>query len=118
MKENRKIYPVLLLLSLLIGGMVVAYYWMNGSWEARINLPVYLLVLVFAYVVVQVTKRFLFARRNWWDWLYYIGLLAVVLPTYFMETTQQEYFHWLTDFGTIFLIVPVLLDGKSWMNEK
>lgn len=118
MKENKKIYPILLVANLILGGWVVAYYWINDSWEARVALPMPLLIPVFGYILIQILKRYLFARKNWWDWLYYLGLFAVVLPTYFMDTPNQEYFHWITDFGSFFLIVPILMDGKSWINEK
>lgn len=118
MKENRKIFIVLLLLSTLISGAVITYYWVHESVEASRTLPMYVVGLIFGYVLVQMAKRQLFTRRNWWDWLYYLGLLSVVLPTFFMTTRNASLFHIVTDFGVFFLLIPVFLDGKQWMNEK
>lgn len=118
MKENRKIYILLLLLSTLVSGGVITYYWMTESVDASRMLPMYVVAMVFGYVLIQIAKRQLFKRRNWWDWLYYLGLLAAVLPTFFMTEENASLFHIVTDFGVFFLLVPVFLDGKQWMNEK
>jgi len=81
-------------------------------------LPMHLVILSFVYVLLQILKRYLFKRKNWWDWLYYIGLVSIVLPTFFVNETNTDFYHLLTDYGTFFLIIPILLDGTQLVNTK
>lgn len=118
MKENRKIYGVLLALSLIAGGYVVAYYWMTQGLEQLRVLPVHLIVALFTYIFLQIVKRQWFSRRNWWDWLYYLGLLSAVLPTYLATEENVSTFSLVAQFGTFFLLIPIFLDGKTWLNER
>lgn len=118
MKENRTIGILLVALSLIFGTAIIYYFWSVETLEACVNLPVYVVILSFCYVLAQILKRYFFNRKNWWDWLYYIGLLAIVLPSFLMTEKNASFFHLFTDFGTFFLIIPALLDGKLMLNNK
>jgi hypothetical protein len=118
MKENRILQIVLMLLGLAIGGVIVAYYWMNNSFESVTYVPVYMMILAFCYVLTQISKRYFFKNQNWWDWLYYIGLIAMMLPNFFVNEAYSEIYNTLTDVGTLFLVIPILLDGKQIINGK
>lgn len=118
MKENRKVYLLLLILSLCTGGAISLYYWTHDTLKDVRYIPLYMAILAFVYVLLQMLKRYLFSKGNWWDWLYYIGLLAVALPTFFMTDANAGMFHLFAEIGTLFLIFPVLLDGKQWLDGK
>jgi uncharacterized membrane protein HdeD (DUF308 family) len=118
MKENRYIKITLLILSLVVGALVIMYYWSVVDVDGILMLPMYVVILSFVYVLLQILKRYLFKRKNWWDWLYYIGLIAIVLPTFFVNETNAATYHLLTDYGTFFLIIPILLDGAQLVKNK
>ncbi|GAB5418083.1 MAG: hypothetical protein Crog4KO_31630 [Crocinitomicaceae bacterium] len=70
------------------------------------------------YVLLQVVKRFTHQRRYWWDWLYYIGLAAAMLPTFLASAESEGLMHIITDFGTPFLAIPVMLDLYTLFKKK
>lgn len=117
MKENRKVYGIILALSLLAGGYVITYYWLDHSVERLKVLSIDVVIALFAYIFMQIVKRQWFAARNWWDWLYYFGLLAAVMPTYFANESSASSYGMLAQFGTFFLLIPVFLDGKKWITD-
>jgi len=118
MRSSKLFHGVLLLALLAIGGMIVRYYWQADSLDAIRLLPRYLMILFLAYVLIQVLKRWLYKVRNWWDWIYYIGLAAAMIPTFLASKESMEMFHTITDYGTLFLMIPVMLDLYILMKRK
>lgn len=82
------------------------------------QVPVSLMILCLCYVLLQILKRFLFKSQNWWDWLYYVGLLSVMIPTYMINEDNESMFTSLATYGTVFLIIPVLFDVKELIENK
>jgi len=103
---------------LAVGGFIVAYYWSVDTVEGIKNVPVFIMVLCLVYVLLQILKRYLFKNQNWWGWLYYIGLLSVMIPGYMTTEENVSTFAMLADFGTLFLIIPTILDGKEIIQKK
>jgi hypothetical protein len=116
--SSLRIFQVVLYAALLAtSGYVIVYYWQSNHLKALTRLPQHIMVLCLVYVLLQVIKRLFVASRNWWDWLYYIGLIAAVLPTYFATSSNAASFHWFTDLGTPFLALPVLLDSYQFFKK-
>lgn len=112
--QARKALQILFLLLLLsLGGGIVYYYWTTDSFSSIRNVPKYLMFLALGYVIVQILKRTIFKQNNWWDWLYYLGLASMMIPTFFAAEPSLNFFRILTDFGTLFLLVPIFFDGKK-----
>lgn len=118
MKENRIVYILILILSMLSAGYVIVFYWMNNTHEKLIELPMDVFVALMMYVLLQIGKRQWFVARNWWDWLYYIGLLTAVLPTFLGNAENISTFSLVAKLGAFFLLLPIVMDGKSWLNES
>lgn len=117
--KNEKLFRTLITVVLLVvGASIVAYYWSVDTLEGIKNVPVYVMVLCLAYVLIQILKRYLFKNQNWWDWLYYIGLISVMIPGYMATEENISTFAFISDFGTLFLIIPTLLDGKDIIQKK
>jgi len=108
----------MLLISLLLAVFIIVYYWQNRSLESMAYVPVYVMILSFGYVVAQIVKRSVIKKQFWWDWLYYIGLIAIVTPTFFANAANVKMFEWTTDYGTLFLVIPLILDGKKLLITK
>ena len=118
MKNSRLIRVIILIVMLLVGGIIINYYWNNESLESMVNVPMRILTLTFVYILCQIGKRFFFKKRNWWDWLYYIGLIVIVLPRSFATPENLSLFQIITDMGILFVLIPVLFDGKQLLDEN
>lgn len=110
---------LLLLVLLITSSWVVFFYWNTDILDEIRRLPTYVMVLCLVYVIAQILKRLISKSRFWWDWLYYIGLAAAMLPTFMADSDNASMFHLLTDFGTPFLVLPVLFDFyQLFKNQK
>ena len=113
----KKLFKILITIALLaVGGWIVSYFWSVNTADAVARLPFYVTVLCMVYVGLQILKRLIFKSQNWWDWLYYFGLISVMLPAYMITEETVVVYSLLTDYGTLFLIIPALMDG--WENTK
>lgn len=118
MKEKKLVRVVMLVAMLACAAIIVTYYWRNETLDAIIQVPMYIMIIALVYILIQILKRSMYKEQRWYDWLYYIGLIAIMLPTVLANEGNASIFHVLTDFGTLFLIVPVLLEGKVVVNGK
>lgn len=118
MKANQLTRILIIISSILLGAGIIAYYWTVSELDQIKFLPLGVVFMSFGYVLLQILKRYLFATNNWWDWLYYLGLLGVVLPLFLGTEENQVIFHLLTDYGTIFLIVPKIFDARELIKQK
>ena len=116
--NHRTLRIVLIILSLGLAGAIVRYYWLYDSLESIVDVPEYVMVLALVYVFLQIIRRKYSSKQQWWDWLYYLGLIAMIIPTLLADSTYLVYYNYLTDYGTLFLILPVLLEGKHQLNNK
>lgn len=111
-------HGMLLLILLVASGWVINYYWNVQTLDAIRVLPKQIMIACLVYVLVQILKLFVQKKRHWWDWLYYIGLIAAMLPTFFVSSESEDFFHALTDFGTPFLFIPIVLDLYTLIRQK
>ena len=118
MKENRLIQVLLLVVTLILGGLIIAYYWRVESHIEMYKVPMYVMLFALGYILTQIAKRYFVAGKKWWDWFYYIALTAMILPIFFSTPERATMFNYLTDFGTFFFVFPVLLDGREFMKKS
>ncbi|NRA10622.1 MAG: hypothetical protein HRT57_01545 [Crocinitomicaceae bacterium] len=115
--SSKTVFKILITVALIvIGSWIVWYFWSVDTVESVAILPFYLTVLCMVYVGLQISKRLIFKSQNWWDWLYYLGLISVMLPAYMITQENVGIYSFMTDYGTLFLIIPALMDG--WENTK
>lgn len=102
------------MLTLVLSVFIGFYYWSNQTLESIRYLPLQILIAAFSYILLQIVKRRFIRPLNrvWWDWLYYPGLLVMVLPMYWAD--EQHLFYWLllSDVGILFLVITPILDLK------
>lgn len=118
MKENKALRASMLVGMLVCAGIVINYYWQNSALEALKEIPMYVMVFTLVYILIQIFKRSIFKEQRWYDWLYYIGLIAIMLPTVLVSEGNLSIFNVITDTCTLFLIVPIILEGKVFINGK
>lgn len=116
--------PVRLILAVAILGKlffsisICEYFWSSDSLSELQRIPIIILVYAVLYIGLQLLTRKLSEVKNWWDWVYYAGLVAIMIPTFLVTEENQKFFNLITDYGTICLIIPVLVDGWNFVNNS
>lgn len=118
MNYKKIIWVVLLIGMTTSAGIILGYYWMVTGLQDITVLPFSILGLALVYIGLQLIKRALLKIQNWWDWTYYLGLVSIVVPVLFAKETNQLFFHLLTDYGTMFLMLPVVMDIRKLFFKK
>ncbi|MFN5634991.1 MAG: hypothetical protein ACK49D_09995 [Flavobacteriia bacterium] len=95
---------------LIIGIIVCCYFWIATSIEQVSTLPIWLLVLTVIYIGLQMFSRKYSDANHWWDWIYYIGLLSIMIPVSIIDAENEKLCHLATDIGTLCLVAPPLAD--------
>ncbi|MBU2019430.1 MAG: hypothetical protein KJ941_07285, partial [Bacteroidetes bacterium] len=93
-------------------------YWKTEQFSAIKQISLYLMVLVMSYIVLHFIKRLIFKSTNRLDWLYYIGLTLILCSGKFASSSNENFFHWALDIGSLFFIIPVLYDLNGWLNKR
>lgn len=96
---------------LILSVLICTYFWNTTDLVSLKQLPVSVIVLAVIYIGLQMLTRKLSEVSNWWDWVYYFGLLSIMIPVTFATREYESVFHMITDIGTICLIMPALADG-------
>lgn len=73
------------------------------------TLPTGFLIAVIVYILTQLIKRYLQKKMPWYNWLYYLGLIAVVLPLP-LFSVQGDWIFSVTRWGSLFLVIPPLIE--------
>jgi hypothetical protein len=109
--KTKMIIRLAVIAKLVFSVLICSYFWQATSIEQIRMLPIQVLIMCVVYIALQMLTRRLSGERNWWDWVYYFGLLCIMVPVSFASEENAMLFHFLTDYGTLLLIVPVLVDG-------
>ena len=116
--DFKKIIWVLVLIGMAAcAAVIIGYYWTATKLPDIYSVPIFVLATSLVYIGLQLLKRIVLKIQNWWDWTYYIGLVAIVAPVLLANESNQLYFHLLTDYGTFFLLLPAVLDARKIFNK-
>ena len=118
MKNAKAILSILLLTALTLGSLVVYYYWKADSLVAIKFVPINIMILVLVYIITQFLKRVLTKQQNWWDWLYYVGLITIALPVFIANESNLSWLLPLTQLGVLFLVLPIMLEGYNLVKLR
>ena len=89
---------------------IMFQYWSTDELADLKYPPMITMILCVVYILLQIGRRFVFRIQRWWDWLYYLGLLGIILPVFFANQDNLSGFNWFSDIIMVFLIVPVIMD--------
>jgi uncharacterized BrkB/YihY/UPF0761 family membrane protein len=101
---------LVIVVKLLLAVLICLYFWQHDDLNSIIQLPIYILVLSVVYIGMQMLTRKLSNVQNWWDWVYYGGLVAIIVPVMLATEEKLSIYNAITDYGTIMLILPGLVD--------
>lgn len=118
MKNNALILAILLSASLIVGFVIVSYYWEITIFAQILHPPFWLWVVALGYILLQIVRRKISRDRRWWDWLYYIGLSVMVLPVFFGNEENGAFFIGMARWGSFAFLAPVLLYGSLMIKRK
>lgn len=101
-----------------IAVLINIYYWSDNSLSLIKDVPLKIMLLAFGYILIQIIKRFVSKSQNWWDWLYYIGLISMMTPTLIADESNSDLLNRLCDFGVFFLLLPAIKDLYNLLRGK
>lgn len=81
------------------------------------ELPSELLTAFVSYIGLQLIKRYLTKKIAWHDWLYYVGLIAVLFPLIPLPT-PGDWLFLITKYGAFFLLLPPLVEAIKFIASK
>lgn len=118
MKNNALILAMILSASLIVGFVIVSYYWGIRKYVEILHPPFWVWLVALIYILLQIVRRKISHDRRWWDWLYYVGLSAMVLPVFFGNEEIGVFFIRMAQWGSFMFLVPVLLYGSLMVKRK
>jgi len=80
-------------------------------------LPTSFLIVVVVYILAQLIKKFVQKKMPWYNWLYYIGLAAIVVPLPFFSV-QGTWVFSVTRYGSLFLLLPPTIELLFLIKNK
>lgn len=107
----------LLIILILSGTYVFLYYIIASEISQLRTLPPLFLVIIILYILVQLGKRFLQDEIKWYNYLYYVGLAAVVIPLP-LFSLQENWIFVVTRFGSLFLIISPVIEFIELRKAK
>ena len=118
MKNSKTLISIISLVGLVISSFVIMYYWSANSLVEIKHVPIQIMILILVYIVLQFLKRLITKTQNWWDWFYYIGLLAVALPVFMVTETNFSSLLIGAQIGVSFLVLPILIEGFFLVKQN
>lgn len=114
----KKLFLQFLVFVLLICAVLINYYyWTVSDIDELRYLPPYLLTGLIVYIGAQLLKRYLKKKIAWYDWLYYGGLIAIVLPLLAFFGAGEWMFS-ITSYGALFFLVSPLIESIQMLRAK
>lgn len=113
----KRFFHLLMLIVLLpISAYVLFYYWTNSSVEGLRQLPTLIWSSIIVYILIQMIKRFVTKKVEWYEYTYYIGLAAVLIP--FVIPANPDWLLNVTRYGTLFLAFSPVVDLIRFSQKK
>jgi uncharacterized membrane protein len=113
---QRFLHLLMLIILLPISAYVLMYYWTNSSSEGLRVLPTLIWSSIIVYIVIQLIKRLITKRVEWYEYTYYLGLSAILIP--FVIPANPEWLFSVTRYGTIFLAFPPVMELIRFSQKK
>jgi hypothetical protein len=116
-KLNKGLHYLLLLVLITSAFYIFIYYLLANEILDLRSLPTSFLIAVIVYILTQLIKRFLQKKMPWYNWLYYIGLIAIIIPLP-LFSVQGNWVFSVTIWGSLFLITPPLIEFLVLLKSK
>lgn len=117
MKSKYIIMLITLLGKMLLSILICIYFFSSKTIDAIIHIPVLIFIYCIVFVLLQLFTRWYFSKENWWDWVYYVGLLTFMISASIGSTSLEKFYLTLTKTGALLLILSVIIDGTMFIKQ-
>lgn len=107
-----------IVVKLILGIMICCYFWNTNDFIAIKQIPWYVIVEGLLYIAAQMLTRKFSIVNNWWDWLYYFGLVSIMLTVSFGSISHADSWFLFVKSGTIALVIPAVIDFVKLLIPK
>lgn len=104
------LFAALLAVKMILAILIALHFWTISDAQELRSIPFYLIICCIMYIIAQLLSYYLSKEQNWWDWVYYIGLLCIMITVSFASNSNYTYFNLIVKTGTILLFVPIFID--------
>ncbi|MEX1191329.1 MAG: hypothetical protein WEA99_05095 [Brumimicrobium sp.] len=106
---RRILHFILILVSLVSASFIVFYYWTASNINDLRELPTVLLTYIIFFILAQLIKRYVKKQMKWYDWIYYLGLIAILIPLPLFFSSGEWMFS-VTKYGSLLLFIPSVIE--------
>ncbi|MEX2484090.1 MAG: hypothetical protein WED10_06015 [Brumimicrobium sp.] len=106
---RRILHFILILVSLVSASFIVFYYWTASNINDLRKLPTVLLTYIIFFILAQLIKRYVKKQMKWYDWIYYLGLIAILIPLPLFFSSGEWMFS-VTKYGSLLLFIPSVIE--------
>ncbi|MES2799160.1 MAG: hypothetical protein V4638_04025 [Bacteroidota bacterium] len=108
--KRKTLLFALLLLKILLAFIVFRYFMGVQSSSQLTKIPFLLLFSCIGYIITQLLSYYISKEQNWWDWVYYLALLSIMITVSFATENTYPFFNWFVKVGSFLLFVPIAID--------
>jgi hypothetical protein len=90
--------------------MISYYFWNAKDFIAIKQIPWYVIVGGLFYIASQMLTRKFSNINNWWDWVFYFGLVYIMITVSFGSISHAGRWFLVVKSGTMALVVPAMID--------
>jgi len=116
-KFKKSILYTLLVILIASSIYIIVYYTFAVKIGALRVLPTSFLLVVIVYILAQLGKRYFEHKTPWYNWLYYIGLAAIILPLP-LFSMEGDWIFPISRYGSFFLLIPPLIEFIMLIREN
>lgn len=103
---------------LVLSALIVIYFWKTNSLESYKDIPFTVLLLAVAYIILQLISRKFSSTNRIWDWVYYLGLVSIMVSVTFSNQENLSIFNSISDYGTLLLVLPIFIEFYYLIQDK
>lgn len=107
-----------IVVKLILGIMICNYFWSANDFVAIKQIPWYIVAEGLLYIAAQMLTRKFSIINNWWDWVFYFGLVSIMLTVSFGSISHVASWFLVVKSGTIALVIPAIIDFVKLLIPK
>lgn len=116
--SRKVILLICVLAKIFLASTIIFYFWNSKDLEGFKRIPVSILILAVLYIIVQLYTRKISVSRSWWDWVYYFGLVSIMISVSLSNENNFKVYNVISDYGTFLLLLPALVELVFLIQDK
>lgn len=108
--KKEVLLAILIMIRSLLGTFIMKYFLQADNVSTLKGVPLWIILFCIAYILFQLLSYYISKEQNWWDWIYYVGMLTIMLTVSFTTENSFTFFNWLVKIGSCLLVIPPVID--------